>query len=523
MEQTRKMKLSDLEDKIQNGAVPLLTKNAEMITQLALMSSLGCNLSCDYCLIAKSKKNNLKHAAELQKKNIEALKDGSFIENAKKVLLKLGGSPNDIIHIELWGQEQTLVLEHIINDLDHWLETFPNLQELMFSTNGQAYPDKIFDLAVALDQKTKRKFQLNLQFSYDGSYSCTNIRHDTDVKVIKNMEYLIDKFNQTKLHNVHVEMYLHGVVSMALIKYLNNDMQKIAAYWEEGEKEAKRLEELCLNEKVIIYPTFSVAEEVPYHCSKEEGLMYFDFLIRSLTTGGENKGLDFLVNQCLRIIDFSFKDKADWTLDEIVNWLAELPYNHTIEDLDKITRLLTNGFYCGGGVTELKLLYDGTLINCQNSIFDKDIEFLSKENTILDATKRSWASCPEYFLNPLDPNVTQEQIDKYRYIFITGRTSTFWHTWITTIATMNYLAEAGQILPSYLRDLNKLVRHAYIISFVNQCYFNNGIYTGSMWTKDSGIIRRYCNGFLDYCEEEENNIRKNKDFLKEDAFCDCHN
>jgi hypothetical protein len=38
--------------------------------------------------------------------------------------------------------------------------------------------------------------------------------------------------------------------------------------------------------------------------------------------------------------------------------------------------------YCGNSYGELKLMYDGTIINCQNSIYDRDIEFIKKDSTM---------------------------------------------------------------------------------------------------------------------------------------------
>ena len=44
------------------------------ITGLSLMTSCGCNLKCEYCLIDKAKKYNPKAAAELQKNTIKKKK-----------------------------------------------------------------------------------------------------------------------------------------------------------------------------------------------------------------------------------------------------------------------------------------------------------------------------------------------------------------------------------------------------------------------------------------------------------------
>ena len=115
--------------------------------------------------------------------------------------------------------------------------------------------------------------------------------------------------------------------------------------------------------------------------------------------------------------------------------------------------------------------------------------------------KKNW------FINP--QTASKEDLERYKYMFMTGRRSTFWHTWNTTIAKMHYMSLNGQISFSYRDDLKMLIRHAYIVTYINQCMYNNSIYTGSMWTKDTGIIRRYCNGFAEFSERKENNVRLN--------------
>lgn len=492
-------------ERLQNGVLPQRDDNQPPICAMAIMSSLGCNLKCEYCVINASRQHDLKRAAELQKATIQALKDGSFKDNAVKTIKAFGGSPNDIRRIELWGQEQILTLDYFIDGLQDWLDAFPNWNEFSFSTNGQAGPDKIVRLIKTLDELLEHPMDFGLQWSYDGSYSGSELRHDTDNKVIKNLKTVLAELNQTPLKNINVEFYLHGVVSFDLIKHLNGDMEKIKAYWDECRKTAASLPDLSWNKNVRMYGSFSVAEEVPYHCSVEEGLEYFDFLNKSYACGGCLQGMEFLSNQWSRIIDFAFPDKKDYTLDEIVEWLNDV-VNGSDETMNSITRELTNGFYCGTGVSELKIMYDGTLVNCQNSIFETSLDNIDEEVNIPNEVKRTWVK-KNWFINP--QTASKEDLEKYKYMFMTGRRSTFWHTWNTTIAKMHYMSLNGQISFSYRDDLKMLIRHAYIVTYINQCMYNNSIYTGSMWTKDTGIIRRYCNGFAEFSERKENNVRLN--------------
>lgn len=475
------------------------------ITGLSLMTSCGCNLKCEYCLIDKAKKYNPKAAAELQKNTIQALKDNSFCDNAKKTVIAMGGTPNDIIRIELWGQEQTLTLEHFYGNIEYWLDTFPNWSELSFSTNGQAFPEKIITLITELDKHLTHEMVFSLQWSYDGSFSGEEMRHDDDNKVIQNLTKCIEALNQIKLNNIQVDFYLHGVISYALIHHLGGDIDKIKQYWEECRATANSLPLLSTNEKVNMFNNYSVAEEVPYRASVQDGFDYYDFFIKSAIVGGDIQGLDFLSGQWSRIVDFAFPDMAKATLDDIVEWLNEKVNND--EDREILNNQLSNGFFCGTGLGELKLLYDGSTVNCQNSIFERTLDTIDPNGDPIETgAKKTWVE-KNFFFNP--QTATEEEIQKYKYIFSAGRTNTFWHTYNTTLAKIHYLALAGQIDPEYMYNLKLAIKHAYIITYINQCMYNNMIYTGSAWSKDTGVIRRYCNGVAKYSESHENNNRMN--------------
>lgn len=245
-------------------------------------------------------------------------------------------------------------------------------------------------------------------------------------------------------------MYLHGVVSFDLIKHLNGDMEKIKAYWEEGIKTAASMPALCWNKNVDVGGNFSIAEEVPYRCSTEEALDYYDFLLKSSAVGGSLQGLEFLSSQWSRILNNEFGEKGTESLDSIIDWLNSVASSDNLEGMDLVTRKLTNGFYCGTGVSELKIMWDGTLVTCQNSVFETTKDFINKDVNIMNEVKRSWVD-KGFFINPI--TATPEEIKKYKYLFMVGRKSTFWHTFNTNIVKLHYLSICGQVSRSYARDL----------------------------------------------------------------------
>lgn len=75
------------------------------ITNISLITTCGCNLNCNYCMAAKSLNS---HSKELAQATEQALIDGTFLENTKKVFKKLEINPIDVKDLNFWGQEPTL-------------------------------------------------------------------------------------------------------------------------------------------------------------------------------------------------------------------------------------------------------------------------------------------------------------------------------------------------------------------------------------------------------------------------------
>jgi len=129
------------------------------IFNISLMLSLGCNLSCEYCRIAQSVNSSSK---KLQEENIQALKDGTYLNNVKEVLKKLSSPRSKIKCIDFWGQEPTLTLNYLTDNLEDWLKAFPNWNKTMFSTNGMAFGNKIVDFIFKLDNSIDHPFTLDI-------------------------------------------------------------------------------------------------------------------------------------------------------------------------------------------------------------------------------------------------------------------------------------------------------------------------------------------------------------------------
>ena len=492
------------------------------IAAISLMFAVGCNLSCDYCLIHKSRYNN-KFIEEMRKNTIQALDDGTYLNNILKVIDKMDGDPRDIRQIDLWGQEPTLQLEYFTKHIQDWLAAFPRLDRIFFSTNGVAFWEKIYDLIIEVDNNIDHDILIRLQWSYDGDYSTNNIRHGSS-QIMKNLESLIKKLNTHKFNHVQVDVAVHGVLSFALMREINGEMDKLRAYYRNCVDTIRPISDLVSNENMHVHHTIALGEETPYKCSTEEGCAWYDFISKLMIIQETEEQFstthinEIYFNAIKRAFPPHVAEKYS-NLDELVYDLCTRlnpnTANTTMADNGhaiEISQLISDSFFCGTGQGEIKVLYDGTLINCQNSIYEKDIENINPEVNMLNEIKRSQSRAGVVFMNPLTDS--EEKIQKYKYLFTTGRSSSFWHSFLTVYQKMRLMSFAGQISAVYYRDPFLTLKHAFILCMINQCTYNNGIMTGSYWCRDTGLIRRYANGML-LLEEANGKVAR---YLKDCQF-----
>lgn len=139
-------------------------------------------------------------------------------------------------------------------------------------------------------------------------------------------------------------------------------------------------------------------------------------------------------------------------------------------------------------------MYDGTLCNCQNHIYDIDAKYLQDNGDIESAVKHSLAT-HKYFINPL--TASDEDICRYFHLFYTCKYNCLEFMIKNTATLMKYLISTRQIDKSYANDMLKTIKHSFLISMFNCCSYNNQITTGSIYLRHLGFLRALCNGFLD--------------------------
>lgn len=484
---------------------------------LSLMISCGCNLDCKYCKIAQARHNN-PHANELQLKTINSLKDGSFIETTKKALSALNQSAKNIDTIAFWGQEPTLTLDLITNDLPHWFEVFPNWKGSFFSTNTVDYIDKIYDYICAMDKYTPRPFEIKVQFSYDGEYGTTNARGTSGSVIYNNIITLLEKLNNITLKNVQCEFNFHGVISQDLVMRMQQDPQEIINYYQNILDCDSFFMQHNRNNKVWCSNSVDLALETPLQASSYFGTTLASVLRTSgrlhpnnFTVTSDKGEYDSLVDRLSEgayvVFDMIIKSLREELNTDNLNDAIELMIQDPIykrELFEKINPIC----YCGTGIGELKMMYDGTLINCQNHIYDLDLNSLPKEHNIEALEKRELVK-HHYFANPLTS--TPQELQRYFYLFNTANFQSLDFMFHEVVMIMKILLLTHQIDDSYRNEF-KLIKHSLLIAMFNTCSYNQQMMTGSIFLHPISDVRLYANGYLD-CEIESYNKEKKGEWI----------
>ena len=463
------------------------------IQAISIISSCGCNLQCSYCVIAQSAKVS-PYAHELQKNTIQALQDGTFLENVVNSLLALNQSPAKIRMLSLWGQEPTLTLHYLTEHWEDWYRAFPNLEKIYFSTNGMAFGERIFDFAKKIDQTATKQIELQVEVSYDGDFGTNNVRNANGDQIHNNVWNLVKQLNNYHFIKAHMMMCFHGVMSQALIDTLT-DGEIIQDYFNKAFHWVEDIRESCTNKDVRIEPSVGFICESPIDASTEMGIdlaAFYKKLIKINPKYVDNFLGNMEAYSLLSAYQRTFrgiKNNPHATFTDLISDV--LTDDQAFYDF---LSFFSHSSFCGTFYGELKIMYDGTIIGCQNSMYEQWVDAIPPEESIKNGAKRTLATKRPYFVNPQTDDVNE--IIKTFNIFKENRESSFLFVFGNTINLMMWMLEAHQIDESY-RDPEKLLIHAFYMSLTSACIYNNYIQTGTFYGMATGTIRYFCNGFLD--------------------------
>lgn len=484
-------------------------KTNHIVRGLSLITSCGCNLNCEYCWIAQSVNEN---SHKMQLENIKALQDGTFIKNVRDVLYRMNQSPLNIESIAFWGQEPTLTLNHITDHFEEWYDLFPNWQHCGFSTNTVAHLDRIIDFFEKVDATVDKRFDFQIQFSYDGDYATDNLRGVSSSLIHDNLVKFFERLNKTYFKHIRVNLNFHAVFSMEILSKLSTSVDEIIKYNDHLQKWGIEFYHLNQNKRVTLAPKVDVALENPVNASTLQGIQLHNIMqlmsrLDSYTIFQENikqlnssdMRLETFADELLRLFDQIFMG-LEIMLRERFPQFPTL--NHLLEAMGEDRFLKYEAFhemnsmiYCGNGVGEFKIRYDGMLVNCQNHMFETDPQYIKDDGSVKASVKKSLAE-KHYFINPL--TATDEEINQYLYLFETGKEFCLEFMTKNVITLMEFMVSTGQIDSVYLEPLY-LIKTALLVSLANCCSYNNQMMTGSLYLRHGGWIRLLCNGVMEDC------------------------
>lgn len=453
-----------------------------------------CNLNCSYCFIANSQKNH-NHYFEQHKKITQSLEDNTYTDNYLHALKRLEYSPNNIIRIELWGQETTINLDSFFLNFDYIYKNFPNLKEILFSTNGVAYIDKIVEAIKKADNIVNKPFCFKIQFSYDGLYCKKNRGIDNEI-ILNNIKTFIRQVNELSLKYVNVQVHLHSVLSKTLMLELDT-FEKVDYYWQSIANDIQEILKENIHNQVKFTDVISPAIESPMeNVTRDEGLRFFNFFQNSLASSAGMIPVYSVLRSTTSIFDFLQENSKDFDLEQFLIELTQYPIN----DKNFIYQYhnLSHNCGCNSQTASLKMAYDGTIWHCQNAMFLQEEEDF-KNNSSFSTNYFKFLKKRNRYLNILTSplELVYRDINLYHEYSFTS----FGQIFTNILSMMMWCAEAGLIDTTFKNNNYKLLRHAFILSFIQGCPHNNIIETGSMYGRSRDLIMTYCNGLSTMIED----------------------
>lgn len=469
---------------------------------ISALISPGCNLQCSYCEMAKNTKPEDKK--QLWIDNQKALEDGTFVANIVKTLRRLKQPINIIDSMEFWGQEPTLTLPIITENWKNWTDNLPGIKKVFFSTNGMTDSDIIFDFFKSVDENSSHPMFLGVQISYDGKYGEEEIRGGDSDYILNNFIKLQEKINNYCFKNVkEITFNTHAVMSVKLIEHLNS-IYKIEEYFNEYEIFLDKLYSVA-NNKIIHWAPAAFLSQNCYSATTQDGIN-FDNFIKMVNTVKKRGKYPLTLN--INDEDFVMA-LCGYGGDDLYENISIGKYKNFNDFINKFLSLekdhpyMFNSATCSASVGDLKIMYDGTFLQCQNLMFDTKMDI-----NLLGDTVSEWSRY--YLLNKgqLVNGITSsdEELNKYFYYINQLQGSSRMFATINSLCNLIYLCSInGQIDPSYKDDKSKIKRHAFILSRILNCPYNCQVLTGSTFLRQIGEIRQFCNGALDRVDKIINN------------------
>ena len=443
------------------------------IVQLSILGSSICNLSCSYCYLHNQDTQTFYKL--LNKEVQDGWKQGTYVENIKKVYEKINADPLLTTRLEIWGGEPVVQIENLLISIKSLFEFLPNIDFLMIPTNF-AWPERIAEripeMIIAYDETRHRgENEFHLQLSIDGfdgpmlQYG----HHANNQQYLKNLEVIIKELSKIQLNNTTVIFDIHGTASgQNILKYLSTE-EDIKNY----------LDGMCyLREYANNLIDKYGAKNVTYGQNP-----YFP-----LCAAPENSTVDESIRytNTVRLAEY-VAYKGNYFQDKFNHFYENFDHNN-FDDF-----LLGPTHQCAeSGAHALMILPDGTISECACSYVQNRDEYLN----LLIANKQyddylASMMRKQYFFNPI--TATKEEDEFNDWYNLTGLRDTYSTQLNLSMSLCQELALSNQIPREYLNP-EILFKHLKKETTPYSCTREQIRDTGVPYLGHPGDFRRTFNG-----------------------------
>lgn len=435
----------------------------EKVVSISVITSSTCNLNCSFCYLHKNQAYK-----EYHKLLKEAWQDGSYVNNVKLTIEKMGNNLNDIREIHFWGGETLIEIDTIAKNVPSFYNIFPNLKSWHMSTNWVINIDNYFNFLKIIDQCASQPTDIIVQVSIDGPPGpCSDQAHNGWEFYKNNFNKFLSLMNSHKFKYVHVRFHFKSTLSKDLYIKEFSTYEGIASYMKYMKNFISEIEEQCISRSVDIRENFTIPSLArPHIYSKEEG-------------------------EKIRDIMYRWEEVALREFPE-----ERIPFMYGMSEFNKDLILFNSNIECGEFVDRYTITFDGTIVECSGVFIDYyepyQKELLKEGN--LKLYEQALINAKHSF-NPI--MATSEEIEKWKWRIQQG----YRNNSLTYMSLMMGVAKelcASKQIPSYYEDIDTLFYHLQTFQNSNGCSKENFQTTGIPYLTSVGNIREYFNGVVDY-------------------------
>lgn len=456
-----------------------------------------CNLECSYCYIPKNQE-----MIEYHRKILDALRNNTYVQILKDTF------GDELEALGFWGTEPTLILNELAPKIKDYLEAFPKLVYIGFSSNFVSNIDSISNFVDALSLVADRQIKLSVQVSIDGPAWITDPGRGKGVteKILKNVEKLLSNLKNSKSEYIQIEIIFKATVDNENIELMVQDKEKLVEWFnffaELFEKNKKGLEEIK-NIYVSSVNSMTPTLVVPGKYSTYDGKVLAEYFKELRRMGKEIREGRLEVFQ-----------PSAFSLNDYVLRFAEL-----LNNFDDVIQSTTNTT-CSGFDSQAGVDFNSYLVPCHRLFLfndDKYIQTMVDQNIeeweVSRASKNILQNIKKYFMPRSDK---PKDVARYWYV------SRGYHDFASfrygaTYNMIKELAAAGQASEIYLEDDYLTFLLAVFLNTRMSCPAENYLNTGSLHLNPVSLIRLFANGafeevlaeYFDATEYYENQKEEN--------------